>query len=106
MKFLSGKDEMACRMVKIIPSLFVGWAVILFLVSSFLIPVSQAAPNESEAERTAKLVEGAKKEGKLLWYESMTVMQGNTMLKKFQEKYPFIKTALYRTTGESGSVGI
>jgi hypothetical protein len=45
----------------------------------------------------AKLVEEAKKEGKLLLYTTMSVVEGETLMKRFNEKYPFIETGVYRT---------
>ena len=55
---------------------------------------------ESEEQRTAKLVEGAKKEGKLLWYTAANVMESEMILKKFKAKYPFIETQIFRANAE------
>ena len=49
---------------------------------------------------TAKLVEGAKKEGKMVFYSSLNVEDNNGLLKRFEEKYPFIKTELNRLTAD------
>ncbi|MEE9185777.1 MAG: extracellular solute-binding protein [Candidatus Binatia bacterium] len=48
---------------------------------------------------TKKLIEGAKKEGKVVWYTTMTISESRPMLKRFEKKYPFIKGALLRTGG-------
>ena len=50
----------------------------------------------AEEERVAKLIEGAKKEGSLVWYTIMDVNEASVMLKKFEGKYPFMKTELVR----------
>lgn len=52
----------------------------------------QSAPNP-------KVVEGAKKEGELVWYTTMTLDQSKTVVDRFQAKYPFIKPTLFRTGG-------
>src|SRR5262245_7495929 len=49
---------------------------------------------------TAKLIEGAKKEGRMVFYSSLNVDDNNGLLKKFEEKYPFIKTELNRLTAD------
>ena len=54
----------------------------------------------AQADHTAKLVEGAKKEGKLVWYTSMNVTESKPLLDDFEKQYPFIKTDLFRASGE------
>ena len=49
---------------------------------------------------TAKLIEGAKKEGKMVFYTSLNIEDSNGLLRKFEEKYPFIKTELNRLTAD------
>jgi iron(III) transport system substrate-binding protein len=49
---------------------------------------------------TAKLIEGAKKEGKMVFYSSLNIEDNNGLLKKFEEKYPFIKTELNRLSAD------
>ncbi len=47
-------------------------------------------------------INAAKAEGELSWYTSMDRERGaGAILNKFEEKYPFIKTKLVRTTGEN-----
>jgi ABC-type Fe3+ transport system substrate-binding protein len=53
----------------------------------------------SWSQGSAKLIQGAKKEGKLTYYTTMTISQSRQVADKFQEKYPFIKVELYRTGG-------
>mgnify|MGYP003576654005 CR=1 FL=1 len=48
----------------------------------------------------AKIIEGAKKEGKMVFYTSLNIEDSNGLLRKFEEKYPFIKTELNRLTAD------
>lgn len=48
----------------------------------------------------AKILEGAKKEGRLVYYTSMTLSDSSLVVNKFEEKYPFIKTEVYRAGGD------
>ena len=83
-------------------SLFVGCGVAFLMVFPFLMtPFDRALAAESEEERTAKLVEGAKKEGSLLWYATIDVKDGEKILRRFEEKYPFIKAQMYRAGGDA-----
>jgi iron(III) transport system substrate-binding protein len=62
-----------------------------------ILPRNFAAAQDSAA---AKLIEGAKKEGKMVFYSSLNIEDNNGLLKKFEEKYPFIKTELNRLTAD------
>lgn len=53
-----------------------------------------------QSDHAAKLVEGAKKEGKLVWYTSMRITDSKPLLDAFQKQHPFIKTELFRASGE------
>ena len=93
---MKGKGSMRSTNLNGIESIF-G----LFLCLSFLIvPCHKVSAAESEAERTAKLVEGAKKEGKLVWYTAGALEDSEKLLMRFKEKYPFIETDMYRTGAE------
>ena len=46
------------------------------------------------------IIEGAKKEGALVIYTSMTVEQMQKILAAFKAKYPFIQTMMFRAVGE------
>ncbi len=48
------------------------------------------------AQSQAALVDGAKKEGKLVWYTSMAIDTSKPVLDAFEKEYPFIKTELVR----------
>jgi iron(III) transport system substrate-binding protein len=45
-------------------------------------------------------IEGAKKEGKLLWYTSTNVTESKPLLDDFEKQYPFIKGEIFRASGE------
>jgi iron(III) transport system substrate-binding protein len=46
-----------------------------------------------------KIIEGAKKEGQLVYYTTMTLDQSKVTVDQFEKKYPFIKVTLFRTGG-------
>ena len=46
------------------------------------------------------MIEGAKKEGKLVWYTSMAIDTSKPLLDAFQKEYPFIKSELVRAGEE------
>lgn len=74
---------------------------IFFSISSLILTGDEAAAVQSEDERMAGLTEGAKKEGKVLWYTPATVEESNRLLKRFREKYPYIETAMYRSNEQN-----
>ena len=47
-----------------------------------------------------KLIEGAKKEGKLVWYTSTSVTESQPLLNDFEKFYPFLKGEIVRASGE------
>ena len=53
----------------------------------------------SQSNPYPKLVEGAKKEGEMIFYTTMTLDQSKEVVDRFQKKYPFIKPTLFRTGG-------
>src|SRR5829696_6078085 len=82
----------------------VSFLVILMLASAVGSAWSQAAPPKTAAElakymgadREQLLYAGAKKEGKLVWYTSLTVYK--EMAKSFEAKYPGVSVEPYRAT--------
>lgn len=62
----------------------------LVLCLHFLILPPDKALALPADERTANLVEGAKKEGKLAWYTTMTADEANKLGERFREKHPYI----------------
>ena len=53
-----------------------------------------------QLEHTAKLIEGAKKEGRLVWYTNLNVKDARLILDAFERRYPFIKAEFFRAGGE------
>ena len=45
-------------------------------------------------------IEGAKKEGEVILYASMNLEETNTMIARFEQKYPFVKVKVNRTDSE------
>ena len=69
---------------------------------SLLVAVTLCAFSSSSlrANNHDALVEGAKKEGKLVIYTSMTVDQAQKLNDAFKAKYPFIQPSMFRAVGE------
>ena len=53
----------------------------------------------SQGKPDPKLIEGAKKEGQVVYYTTMTLDQSKQTVDRFEKKYPFIKVTLFRTGG-------
>jgi iron(III) transport system substrate-binding protein len=54
----------------------------------------------AEAQSQPKeVVEGAKKEGQLVFYSGIPIPDAQSILSALERKYPFIKTTFYRATG-------
>ncbi len=51
-------------------------------------------------EREDRLVEGARKEGGLIWYTSTTAEDSLALIRKFQEQYPFLRVQHFRAPSE------
>jgi iron(III) transport system substrate-binding protein len=46
-----------------------------------------------------KLVEGARKEGEIVWYTTMSLDQSKQFMDRFIKKYPFLKPSVFRSGG-------
>ena len=69
--------------------------LLVFMIQ--LVPWREAFP---QSTGQAGLIEGAKKEGKVVWYAAMNINDSNALLSRFEKKYPFIKTELLRAGAE------
>lgn len=58
-------------------------------------------PGWSQSSDTAKLIEGAKKEGELVIYGTTDLRQANILNDKFRQRYPFIEVKLNRLTSDN-----
>ena len=72
------------------------FSVALAIVFLGGLPVTLYGAN---AERE-KILEGAKKEGRLVLYTGMETDEANLFTKEFAKKYPFIKSEIFRSSGE------
>jgi iron(III) transport system substrate-binding protein len=68
-------------------------ALALFSIFRFDVAWSQADPR-------AALVEGAKKEGRLIWYTSTNITESKPLLDDFETLNPFVKGEIFRASGE------
>lgn len=69
--------------------------IILFFVA-FLIVYLISETSVTASENMEKLIQGAKKEGKLMFYSVGSAKDANSLLNRFKKKYPFIKTSFWR----------
>jgi iron(III) transport system substrate-binding protein len=70
------------------------------LVTAFILfPMLGFHRAEGQISPDPKLIEGAKKEGEMIFYTTMTLDQSEEVVDRFQKKYPFIKPTLFRTGG-------
>ena len=70
--------------------------LLLTLLVASLVPV--AAYSQDNAQ---KIIEGARKEGELVWYTTMSSDQSNAFMARFQQKYPFLKPSVIRLGGSA-----
>ncbi len=73
---------------------------IVIISALFFFFSGRAMAASTEEERTAALVAGAKKEGKVVWYTTMATGEADALFKKFNDKYPFLTTEMYRAGNE------
>ena len=59
-----------------------------------------AATHSASAASRDQLIDGAKKEGEVVLYASMNLEEANTMIARFEQKYPFVKVKLNRADSE------
>jgi iron(III) transport system substrate-binding protein len=57
-------------------------------------------PGRTPAQTREQLIEGAKKEGKVVWYGSLSLEDIKRLADAFEKKYPFIKVDPFRASGE------
>jgi len=70
-----------------------------FLVLFFLVLFPAFARPQGGLD--SKLIEGAKKEKRLVHWTTMTLSQSKQVVDAFQKKYPFIEMDLFRTGGDA-----
>lgn len=65
-------------------------------VMHFLFVFCLASPFVATAAPDPKIIEGAKKEGHLVWYNTLVQSQANGLIHLFMQKYPFINATFWR----------
>ena len=71
--------------------------VVLTSLVAFLLQSSAANGASTDHER---VLEGAKKEGRLVLYTGMDTEEANQYAKEFAKKYPFVRPEVFRSSGE------
>jgi len=71
----------------------ISFAIAVFLAESFLFLETPSAATSQD------LLEGAKKEGEVVFYAGMTPSDLELLRSKFQERYPFVKLKVNRVGG-------
>jgi iron(III) transport system substrate-binding protein len=69
-------------------------SMLLLLLSVFHLGFSFRSV--AQDSHTQKLIDGAKKEGALVWYMSASIEDAQAILLAFNKKYPFLKTDFFR----------
>ena len=83
---------MRARAETFLPSLFSIFLVILAFAR---------APIGAQPDAPSRLIEGAKKEGTLVWYTALNLNDSEMLTKRFEQIYPFIKTDTLRLSSFS-----
>jgi iron(III) transport system substrate-binding protein len=71
--------------------------VILWLLVMLTLQSQHAYPAAADRE---KILDGAKREGRLVLYTGMETEEATQFTKEFTKKYPFIKSEIFRSSGE------
>lgn len=74
-----------------------GLVLVVGLASSNGSLALAASAGQEEATR---FIDGARKEGEVMWYTTMALDDSSVFVKKFMERYPFITVKLYRANNE------
>ena len=70
------------------------------LIITVWIAIFSTKPVHGAAADREKILEGAKKEGRLVLYTGMETDESSLFTKEFAKKYPFIKPEIFRSSGE------
>jgi iron(III) transport system substrate-binding protein len=72
---------------------------IFFLKAVVFIPALVVGLSADVQSQPKEVIEGAKKEGQLVFYSGIPIPDAQSILSALERKYPFIKTTFYRATG-------
>jgi iron(III) transport system substrate-binding protein len=74
---------------------------LVFVIVTFLLPVLADPLYGADADPLQRpLIEGAKKEARLVFYTSVETEFARSLTTAFEAKYPFIRTDIFRSTHE------
>jgi iron(III) transport system substrate-binding protein len=76
--------------------MFYGYRIRVSLLMTVLLSLARLG----WAQTDAKLIEAAKKEGKLVWYTSTSLTESKPLLDDFEKLYPFVTGEIFRASGE------
>jgi len=76
------------------------WLLYRCFLLVFVIELVSAREAFAQPAGLVTLIEGAKKEGRVVWYATLNINDSNALLSRFEQKYPFIKTELLRAGSE------
>lgn len=82
---------------------FTVFIVNIALAITLLLITSLCATAADEDKSVASLIEGAKKEGKVMVYGASSLTEAVPIVKKFEAKYPFIKVDYLQANGEKNA---
>ena len=71
------------------------------LVVMLMVLVYGQSATGAQADPAARLIDGAKKEGVLVWYTALNLNDSEMLTKRFEQIYPFIKTDTLRLSSFS-----
>lgn len=66
----------------------------------FTLSLLLVLPLSGAAAPTGEVIEEARREGEVVLYASMNIGEANTLISKFEQRYPFVKVKLNRTGSE------
>ena len=73
------------------------WALFICLTTIF----SEGSAIGAQPDPESRILEGAKKEGALVWYTALNLNDSEMLIKRFEQLYPFIKTETLRLSSFS-----
>jgi iron(III) transport system substrate-binding protein len=82
---------------------FTNFVVNAFLAVTLVLITSPSVTVAAEDKAVASLIEGAKKEGKVMVYGASSLTEAVPIVKKFEEKYPFVKVDYLQANGEKNA---
>jgi iron(III) transport system substrate-binding protein len=76
---------------------FIRIGFVIFLTMS----VSESSTIRAQSEFSSRVIEGAKKEGALVWYTALNLNDSEMLTNRFEQLYPYIKTETLRLSSFS-----